>query len=154
MDRKKGILDRIGSLIPGYRGYAERDGRRNCDKQLRESIHFELTLIEKQISNRILDAIKSKEMDLIRKLEVLRKDVNTLGSKLKYAPYGETAFFGDKQIKEDELLEIYQFDLELADVVQKYKDEIVLIPIEKIELYNTSIFGVLNARNSYINEFK
>ena len=31
MQRTKNIFDKIGSLIPGYRGYAERDGRRNCD---------------------------------------------------------------------------------------------------------------------------
>jgi hypothetical protein len=32
MDRKKNIFDKIGSLIPGYRGYAEREGR--VSKQL------------------------------------------------------------------------------------------------------------------------
>ena len=42
MDRKVNILDKIGALIPGYSGYAERDGRRNCDKILRESIANQL----------------------------------------------------------------------------------------------------------------
>ena len=34
MERSKNIFDKLGSLIPGYRGYAERDSRRNCDKLL------------------------------------------------------------------------------------------------------------------------
>ena len=29
MERSKNIFDKIGSLIPGYRGYAEREGRRH-----------------------------------------------------------------------------------------------------------------------------
>jgi hypothetical protein len=47
MDRVKNIFDRIGSLIPGYSGYADREGRRNCDKVLRDSIVVKLIEVEK-----------------------------------------------------------------------------------------------------------
>ena len=46
MDRLKNVFDKIGSLIPGYKGYAERDGRRNCDKILRDSISAQLSECE------------------------------------------------------------------------------------------------------------
>ena len=49
MDRKKNIIDKIASLIPGYKGYAERDGRRNCDRVLRDSITNCLLEVEKKI---------------------------------------------------------------------------------------------------------
>ena len=38
MERKKNIFDKIGSLIPGYIGYAERDSRRVCDQKIRKEI--------------------------------------------------------------------------------------------------------------------
>ena len=53
MDRKKNLLDKIGALIPGYRGYSERDGRRDTDKITRESICLNLNEIEKNISKQL-----------------------------------------------------------------------------------------------------
>jgi hypothetical protein len=57
MDRIKNIFDKIGSLIPGYKGYAEREGRRNCDKILRESIVAKLMLLEKQLNEKMLESV-------------------------------------------------------------------------------------------------
>jgi hypothetical protein len=153
MDRKKNIFDRIGSLIPGYRGYAERDSRRNCDKQIRESVYVELMLIEKIVTKKILDAIKEKDKDLMRQLESKRKDLNTLSSKIKYAPYGESSFFSDKQIKEDELLEIYKFDLLILETVEDFK-EIEEISLNAIDIFNVKLSELLDRRNAFIGEHR
>jgi hypothetical protein len=153
MDRIKNIFDKIGSLIPGYRGYAEREGRRNCDKILRESVVDILILVEKQMNEKMLQFLIDKQKDKMKEIEVLRKKLNTFISKVKYAPHGETAFFTDNQIKEDELFNIYQFDLELADNV------IVLTKnsIDDLVFFNNSLENCiisLQNRNNYINEFK
>ena len=153
MDRKKNIFDRIGSLIPGYKGYAERDGRRNCDKQIRESIYAELMLIEKIVTKKILDAIKEKDKDHMRQLESKRKDLNTLSSKIKYAPYGESSFFSDKQIKEDELLEIYKFDLLIIETVEDFK-ELEEISLNAIDIFNGKLSELLDRRNAFIGEHR
>ena len=51
--RKVNILDRIGSLIPGYSGYAIRDTQRLSDKLLREKIANRLEEVE--IGERLCD---------------------------------------------------------------------------------------------------
>ena len=61
MDRIKNVFDKIGSLIPGYKGYAERDGRRNCDKILRDSISAQLSEAEKNIYSQMKEALKIKD---------------------------------------------------------------------------------------------
>jgi hypothetical protein len=61
MDRKKNIFDKIGSLIPVYRGYAEREGRRNCDKILREKIITKLIDTEKILYEQMSEALKQKD---------------------------------------------------------------------------------------------
>ena len=104
MERPGNISDKIGSLIPGYKGYAERDGRRNCDKQLRSILSSKLIECENTLVNRINEAITNSDKSLMRKVEVCRKFINTTQSKVNYAPYGESGFFSDQQIKEDELI--------------------------------------------------
>jgi len=99
MDRKKNIVDKIASLIPGYKGYAERDGRRNCDSVLRDSIANCLLEVEKKIDLIMFEALSNKDKVKLRSLEIMRKKVNTLSSKIKYAPYGATAFFRTSKLK-------------------------------------------------------
>lgn len=154
MDRVKNIFDRIGSLIPGYSGYAERDGRRNCDKILRNSIVSQLIEIEKSFNNRMSEALKIKDKQTMNLIEESRKQINTFLSKVKFAPYGETGFFSDSQIKEDELFTIYQNDLDLADNVNQLQNFSSSVEFSGIKEQVEKCIQTLLKRNNYINEFK
>jgi hypothetical protein len=154
MDRIKNIFDKIGSLIPGYKGYAEHDGRRNSDKILRDSISSQLSECEKILYSQMKDALKIKDKSKMNELEEVRKQTNTFLSKVKFAPYGATGFFSDNQIKEDELFSIYQYDFDLAESVKRFfelstSDDLVAT---KNQLKNCT--EILLKRNNYINEFK
>ncbi len=154
MDRQKSIFDKIGSLIPGYRGYAERDGRRNCDKLLRVGLADKLSIVESVLYDRINQAVKIKDKQQMRSLEDCRKQLNTFNSKIRFAPYGETSFFGDTQIKDEELLKIYLLDLELAEHINALSLNALDIGItELISLINRAKES-LQKRNNYIKEFK
>jgi len=154
MERTVNILDKIGSLIPGYRGYAERDGRRNCDKQLRSILSSKLIECESTLVNRINEAITNSDKPLMRKIEVCRKLINTTQSKINYAPYGESGFFSDQQIKEDELMKIYHFDLDMAEVVCEIENIILEHNIESIMKKLSELDNVLRSRNQFIREHK
>ena len=151
MDRPVNILDKIGSLIPGYRGYLEREGRRNCDRVLREALSDRLSKFEKVIIKEINNAINKSEIDTMRRLESDRKDVNTLLSKIRYAPYGASSFFSDQQIKEDELMTIYQFDLDLAESI----DLLITIDLsDNLKDNINNLENILVKRNQFIKENK
>jgi len=154
MDRQKNIFDKIGSLIPGYRGYAERDGRRNCDKLLRVDLSDKLSIVEGILYDRINQAIKIKDREQMRSLEDCRKQLNTLNSKVRYAPYGETSFFGDSQIKEEELLKIYLLDLELAENINALSLNTLDLSIVELNSLTKEAKESLQKRNNYIKEFK
>jgi hypothetical protein len=154
MDRIKNVFDKIGSLIPGYKGYAERDGRRNCDKILRDSISVQLSESEKNIYSQMKEALKIKDKSKLNELEEVRKETNTFLSRVKFSPYGVTGFFSDNQIKEEELFTIYQYDFDLAESVKQFfelssSDNLVAT---KNQLKNCT--EILLKRNNYINEFK
>ena len=153
MDKPKNIFDKIGALIPGYGGYAERDGRRNCDKLLRVSLADKIAAVEKVLYERINEAIKTKDKELMRSLEACRKQLNTFNSRVRYAPYGETSFFADGQIKEDELLNIYQLDLDLAENINVLSSKVLPADPHELGSLTKKAKESLEKRNSYINEF-
>lgn len=154
MDRIKNIFDKIGSIIPGYKGYTEREGRRSSDKILRDSITNQLSECEKNFYSQMASALKVKDNSKMIALEELRKETNTLLSKVKFAPYGATSFFSDNQIKEDELFRIYQHDLELAESVKVLFELSKLSDLIASESQLKKCYELLNGRNNYINEFK
>ena len=154
MERSKNIFDKIGSLIPGYRGYAERDGRRNCDKLLRNQISEKLSQCVSIINNQIKTEVKNNNLSSLRDLEDCQLKLNTLSDKIKYAPYGESSFFGDTQIKEDELQNIYELDFELHTLLQESEKYLIDTTIVDILTYISSIKTMIKKRNDFIKEHK
>lgn len=148
MKREANIFDKIGTLIPGYRGYQEREGRRECDRQLREKIADRLSDIEKQVEN----VIEKSNIEDLKKGETVRKEINNLIGLIKYSPYGESAFFSNSVIKEPELDKIYQIDLQILDMAielgSSIESPIWSFADDKAELLRKAI----NERNRFIKD--
>jgi hypothetical protein len=115
--RKSNILDKIGSLIPGYKGYAVRDEFRNTDKKLREHLARIIQQAESLIILHQKTLIDTNEMQSCKEWEISRKSLNTLFSKIKNSTYGESSFFSENQLKEEELEKIHGYDLEISERV-------------------------------------
>lgn len=154
MERNINIFDKIGSLIPGYRGYADRENRRNCDKLLRNKISEELLNQESVLSNRLRQETKNKKFDILQDIEERRQSLRTLSDKIKYVPYGESSFFSDTQIKEDELKKIYQLDDRLLSLLKSSKEGLGNMTIEEIDGHIVSIASSIEERNGFIKEHK
>lgn len=115
--RKSNIFDKIGSLILGYKGYAVRDELRSTDKKLREHLAKIIQEAESLIVLHQKILIDANEMQSCKEWEISRKSLNTLFSKIKNSTYGESSFFSENQLKEEELKKIYDFDLEISERV-------------------------------------
>lgn len=148
MKRTTNIFDKIGTLIPGYRGYQEREGRRECDRQLREQIADKLSEIEKKISALIDNA----ELSELIEIEKNRKKINNLKDLIKYSPYGASAFFSDSTIKESELEVIYQMDLDVLNTVEKLESDIEANYLSDLKATIQKTEESINKRNQYLKD--
>lgn len=157
--RKINILDKIGRLIPDYTGYAIRDEKRNTDKKTRKFIALSIQQSENLIIHHQKELLNNNEIQHTKEWESVRKLLNTLYSKIKYAPYGESSFFSENQLKEEELNSIYSFDLEIteitASIAKTVKEEIN--DIESIgfvikQIRNKEI--LIAERLNFINQYK
>lgn len=157
--RRVNIFDKIGSLISGYSGYASRDNMRNSDKLIRNSASEKLNHIEGIIEDIKKDLLRNEKFQEATEFELVRKNINTLASKIKYAQYGESAFFSLDQIKEDELEKIQQLDLQILERVSLME---VFIEIKKDLSFTPAALNqnvreidvAFQERNQFIQQFK
>lgn len=155
MKRNTQILDKIGSLIPGYNGYKEREGRRNSDKILREKIAESLIAIENNLDNKIIELIQIRELKGVQKVEKFRKKINTISSKIKFSSYGVSSFFSDNQITENELEQIHQMDIKLEEITEILQVKVANNKLgEETEKIISEIKNIISTRNNFIKEYK
>ncbi len=158
-DRKKGILDKIGNLIPGFKGYVIREEKRNDDNKLRDKLHTLLKDSETEIINFQQKLIKQANISKCQEWDIVRKSINTLYSKIKYSSDGESSFFSNNQIKENELDLIYSFDLEISERItliysitnSTIHEELSAVAIEQ---QIKGILEKLSERGNFINQYK
>lgn len=157
--RKSNILDKIGSLIPGYNGYAVRDEMRNNDKKLRENLSRIIQETETLIVNQQKKLINLNELQSCKDWDISRKSLNTLFSKIKNATYGESSFFSSNKIDVEEFEKIHIYDLEISEkvnliskTVQENVDDVLnaFLIIEQIK----AIENILIQRVNFINQYK
>lgn len=159
MERKINLFDKIGNLIPGYKGYVIRDEKRNTDKKFRDELVSRLNQSEEFIIRYQKDLMKSDDITNLTLWEQSRKALNTISTKIKHSSYGESSFFSEKQLKEDELDTIYNIDLELAEKVSLILKTILSDITEPLSagLVLNQIFDIeqiLLKRTNFINEYK
>ena len=157
--RKSNIFDKIGSLIPGYKGYAFRDEFRNTDKKLREHLAKIIQEAESLIVLHQKTLIDANEMQSCKEWEISRKSLNTLFSKIKNSTYGESSFFSENQLKEEELEKIHWYDLEISErvsLISKTAQEEINQELSSVFILQkvSSIDNLLVKRTNYINQYK
>jgi hypothetical protein len=157
--RKPNIISKIGSLIPGFNGYSDRDDRRSAEKIFRDQNSKILEISENNIIDHQNKLIANNEIESSKIWETARKAINTLIAKFKHAPYGASSFFSKEQIKEDELIKIFEFDENVVERIQLILNitETQLnenISVQHIFENVKEIENILLDRHSFIRQFK
>lgn len=119
LDRVAGesnFFKKILSKLPGFKGYVEREERRNADKLLRESIALKFEAIWQRISVLQKEAISNGELDKIDDLEASAIKIRQFIDRVKSASYGYAGFFDVINIETEELNEMYKYDLLLLEM--------------------------------------
>ena len=110
-------LERLMNSVPGFKGYRERDLRRDADRLQRE--HLSSRLEEgKGALNRIAAAItRGGDLDVINDVETARKRLDKAANRIRYAERGYSGFFDAVKVDETVLARVYQFDMGLLEDV-------------------------------------
>ena len=104
-------LKQLLSYIPGFKGYVERQNRRDADKLIRDTVARRFEEQWKRVSNLQSDLVSNGKIDFVDDMEKAAIKLRTFIDKISTAPRGYSGMFDAVKINEAELLAIYQFDL-------------------------------------------
>ena len=131
MGTPKGFSDRIESWlakIPGIRTYQDREHRRETDKQLREHLASRLQETRSLLKQLILEISQRGDLNLLADMDRLSSRLQQMADTIRYAGYGYAGIFALEKIREEELDQLYTFDLALMgdlDGIQAQMEGIV-----------------------------
>lgn len=111
----RNVLEKIVNVIPGFKGYMDRNARRDADKLLREAVASKLEQQWLRISELQRQLISQGGIDTVDDLEAAAIKLRTLIDRVRTASYGFAGFFDAVKVREPELEKLYQFDETLLD---------------------------------------
>jgi len=125
MKKNQSLVERIGLYIPIYRGYKEKNLRRDEDRAVRtevsrvlERAKLDFTTIQRATVN---------DLDLMRDSERIRSKIDRYYIDVKKAVNGYSAFHASVKILESELDALIEWDAKLMDDANQLKEDTALI---------------------------
>lgn len=119
-DKVSGDLDpfkKILSVVPGFKGYIERQKRRDSDKILRDTIANRFEEQWQRISALQRELVSQGELQYVDDLEAASLKLRTFIDRIRRARRGYSGMFDAEKINEKELALLYQYDAALLDKV-------------------------------------
>jgi len=111
------LSERVAAALPGFRGYKEKELRRESDKLVRNNLNLKLTKDKddvRVISQKISD---KRYMDVLVDMDRLTAKMDRITEKVNHASYGYSGFYDIVKIKEENLDRMITFDNQLLDEV-------------------------------------
>ncbi|MEM2995768.1 MAG: hypothetical protein QXI91_07165 [Candidatus Bathyarchaeia archaeon] len=127
--KERGTLERIMSYIPGYRGYKEKELRRESDRLVRMEVVNRLrdakAIFRRKFANPLLVQKLSSE-DAAR-FEMFTARIDRVTQRIDRAVAGYAGMFDAVKVREDKLNSVIEHDLNLIE-----KAESVRASVEKL----------------------
>jgi hypothetical protein len=118
------LSERIAAALPGFRGYKEKELRRESDKLIRNHLYLKLSKDKdnvRNISQRIAD---KRYIDTLPDIDRLVAKMDRITEKVNHASYGYSGFFDIVKIKEEHLDHMIAYDNQLLDSVNALTEAI------------------------------
>ena len=145
------LSERIAAVLPGFRGYKEKELRRESDKLVRNNLYIKLTKAKdnvKSISQKIAD---KRYMDVLTDIDRLSAKMDRITEKVNHASYGYAGFYDIVKIKEENLDKMITFDNQLVDEVNALTASIEDL---KTQLLNNNFANVKDKIQTIADKFE
>jgi hypothetical protein len=118
---QQNVLERIMNAIPGFKGYREKELRRDADKAHREHLASLLEEAKKPLNQISTDLSRSGNLGALNDVETARKRLDKVIARIRWADRGYAGFFDTVKVDEAMLGRVYEFDLALLEGVDRIR---------------------------------
>ncbi len=115
----RNLVEKLGSVIPGWKGYQERQERRSADQLMRQTLAEKMTAQRKRLDVAQQELINSGKLDLVDDIGRAVTQLQTFIDRVRLASYGYSGLFDAVKINQEELEQMYTFDAALFEYVDR-----------------------------------
>lgn len=112
-------LEKLIGRIPGYKGYKEKEMRRESDKLLRETIAVHMGQQRQRMDDLQKKLIAAGRFEYLDEMENAATKLQTFIDRVSKAAYGYAGLFDAIRVREEELDRLYDFDNQLLSYVER-----------------------------------
>ncbi len=120
--QSRGMIESVLRHIPGFKGYLEKEYRRESDELQRVWLVQRLQRGKRGLDEFASDLANAGKIDDLPKVDRLRAKLDKLIARIGGAMQGYSGFFDLVQVAEPQLDAIYQHDVSLMESVAKLAD--------------------------------
>lgn len=114
----RNIVEAILRYIPGFRGYLEKEYRRDSDYLARTWLADQIRACKASLDRYQRSLVDAGQLDVLPQCEHVRTRLDTLESRMRGAVRGYSGFFDFVRVKEDLLDRVYAHDMSLIGDIQ------------------------------------
>jgi hypothetical protein len=119
LKQDRGGFSKLLSHIPGFKGYMEKETRRDADKLVRNALATKLDQQLSRITGLQSDLIDGGGLDFVDDVEGASVKLRTFIDRVKTAPRGYAGLFDPVHVREEQLEQLYNFDAGLFGEVDR-----------------------------------
>ncbi|RLG98803.1 hypothetical protein DRO19_04030 [Candidatus Bathyarchaeota archaeon] len=113
------LSERILAELPGFRGYKEKEIRRESDKMIRNHLYRKLNQAKEDLRRVFQKLSDYRRYEFLTDMDRLMARIDRIAEKINHASYGYTGFFDAVKVEEPDLDRMIKFDAELLDDVEE-----------------------------------
>jgi len=132
--RERNWIETILRNVPGFRGYLEKEYRRESDELQRVWLAERLTRSKRTIGDLTRPLADAGQIDILPDIDRLRGRLDKLISRIQGAMQGYSGFFDLVQVREDLLERIYEHDIGLMEQVDSLAEAVERLPGRQEEI--------------------
>lgn len=125
---QRNLLERLGEKIPGYRGFQDRELRREVDRIQRQHLSERLTELKGALRHKTGEYTDAGRIGQLQAFDRLERRMDGLSQAVRFADYGNTGLFDPEKIGEEKLRELYEFDLAVLDEIEGLELAVSAVP--------------------------
>ena len=122
--RQMRLSERILAAIPGFRGYKEKELRRESDRLIRNHLYQRLSKAKSDLKDVFQRLSDRRLFEVLTDVDRLVAKFDRVAEKVNHASYGYAGFFNIVKIEEENLDQMINFDNQLVDGVDKIVTEV------------------------------
>jgi septation ring formation regulator EzrA len=111
------LSERIVAALPGFKGYHEKELRRESDRLIRNHLTLKLSNIKDNVRSIFQKITDRRYLDVLSDMDRLTAKIDRVTEKVNHASYGYSGFFDVIKVKEENLDRMIAFDNQLVDYI-------------------------------------